>query len=66
MLLGAAFSPVSQPIADTSKYWNLIQVSKRLMLTLYDDLLDFPFLSTCRFCSHQHLDQQKCETRKLF
>lgn len=27
MLLGAAFSPVSQPIADTSKYWNLLQVS---------------------------------------
>lgn len=34
MLLGAAFSPVSQPIADTSKYWNLIQVSKRIILTL--------------------------------
>ena len=27
MLLGAAFSPVSQPIADTAKYWNLVQVS---------------------------------------
>lgn len=27
MLLGAAYSPVSQPIADTSKYWNLLQVS---------------------------------------
>ncbi|XP_015766433.1 PREDICTED: gamma-aminobutyric acid type B receptor subunit 2-like [Acropora digitifera] len=27
MLLGAAFSPVTQPIADTSKYWNLLQVS---------------------------------------
>ncbi|KAM7442974.1 hypothetical protein ABFA07_008233 [Porites harrisoni] len=27
MLLGAAFSPVSQPIVDTSKYWNLLQVS---------------------------------------
>ena len=26
MLLGAAFSTVSQPIADTAKYWNLIQV----------------------------------------
>ena len=34
MLLGAAFSPVSQPIADTSKYWNLIQVSKQMTLTL--------------------------------
>ncbi|KAK2573860.1 Gamma-aminobutyric acid type B receptor subunit 2 [Acropora cervicornis] len=27
MLLGAALSPVTQPIADTSKYWNLLQVS---------------------------------------
>lgn len=34
MLLGAAFSPVSQPIADTSKYWNLLQVSTRIILTL--------------------------------
>jgi hypothetical protein len=27
MLLGAAFSPVTQPIADAAKYWNLVQVS---------------------------------------
>lgn len=27
MLLGAALSPVTQPIADTSKYWNLLQVN---------------------------------------
>lgn len=27
MLLGAAFSPVSQPIAETAKFWNLVQVS---------------------------------------
>ena len=26
MLLGAAFSPVSQPIAETAKFWNLVQV----------------------------------------
>lgn len=38
MLLGAAFSPVSQPIADTSKYWNLLQVSKDWHVSTIDFL----------------------------
>ena len=34
MILGASCSVVSQPVAETSQHWNLVQVSNRYRLSV--------------------------------